>query len=455
MNSPTGCPGHRKGRFSIFGPRDRAGWILYDWANSAFVLCVITVLGSAYFIALFKSAAEAAGGRRLGPALALRVGGIDLTAEAAWSFIIAASALIVAFSSPLLGALADGLGRKKRFLQAYCLAGAVATLALWLSLPWWAVGLLILAGNIAFEGGNVYYNAFLPQIASQRDQILLSSYGYAAGYLGGVLVLIAALVLFVPPKGSINDAFIMIGIWWGGFGLLACSWLKEHPPQRRRRAESGPVREAWQEVKSTLLGIGRYPQAARFLGAFLLYNDGIATLISNATPFALQNIYLDQSFSEKIGLNELIPAIIMIQIVAVPGSLACAWLANRIGEKNTLFLTLAVFAGVVAYGQVVQVLSEFYVMSALIGLVLGGAQAISRSVFASLIPPGKHAEFFAFFALSSKFSAFAGPFIYGSLLLLTGDTRSALLSLVIFFAAGGVALYFVDLPRGRADALNS
>ncbi len=438
-----------------FLTRERTGWILYDWANSAFVLCVVTVLGSAYFIALFEQAAESAGGLRLGPALALPVGPLNLTAEAAWSFIISASALIVAFSSPLLGAIADGLGRKKRFLEVYCCLGVAATLALWFALPWWAVGGLILLSNIGFEGGNVYYNAFLPEIAPQREQNLLSSFGYAAGYLGGVLVLIASLAFFVPPRGAINNAFLLIGLWWAGFALFTFAWLKERPPRTRTSSTGGPIVDAWRELGRTLRGIMRYRQTALFLGAFLLYNDGIATLISNATPFALQNIYLDESLTEKIGLAQLIPAIIMIQLVAVPGSLACGWLANRIGEKKTIYLTLAVFAGVVGYGQVVQLVSEFYVMSALIGLVLGGAQAISRSLFASLIPAGKHAEFFAFFALSSKFSAFVGPFIYGSLLLLTGNTRTALLSLAVFFVAGAAVLYFVDPAKGRAEALNS
>ena len=186
--------------------------------------------------------------------------------------------------------------------------------------------------------------------------------------------------------------------------------------------------------------------------AFLLYNDGIATLISNVTPYALQNIYLDAALTEKITLNELIRAIILVQIIAFPGSLFCGWLATRYGEKPTIYFTLAVFTAVVTYGQVVQLVSEFYVMAAMIGLVLGGAQAISRSLFASFVPPGKSAEFFGFFALSSKFSAMFGPLVYSGLILLTGDTRLALLSLTVFFLAGGTMLYFVNVEKGRADA---
>lgn len=435
--------------------RERVGWITYDWANSAYVLCVITVLGSAYFVAVFENAAKSAGELRLGPALALPVAGLTLTAEAAWSFIIAASALFVAVSSPMLGAIADVAGVKKRFLQFYCALGVAATLGLWLDIPWWAIGLLILLSNIGFEGGNVFYNAFLPEIAGDRERDLVSSTGYAAGYLGGVLVLIASLAFFVPPRGAVTDAFLLIGLWWGGFALLTFALLREHPPRRRAEDPSHLFGSAWRELTGTVRGIARYPQVALFLAAFLLYNDGIATIISNATPFALQNIYLDRSLTEKIGLAQLIPAIIMVQLVAVPGSLFCGWLAVRVGEKKTIYFTLAVFLGVVSYGQVVQVVSEFYVMSGLIGLVLGGAQAISRSLFASLVPVGKQAEFFAFYALSSRFSAFAGPLIYGSMLLLSGNTRLALLSMSLFFIMGGTILYFVDVSKGRALALQA
>ena len=432
--------------------RERMGWVLYDWADSAYVLCVITVIGSAYFVGLFEAAAERAGDLRLGPAPALRVAGLALTAEAAWSLVVGLSALIVAVSSPLLGAIADVSGVKKRFLQAYCVLGVAATLGLWFALPWWAVGLLILISNVGFEGGNVFYNGFLPEIAGAgaRDQV--SSAGYAFGYLGGVIVLIASLAFFVPPRGSVNDAFLLVGLWWGGFALITFALLVERPVQRPRAGLRRLTADAWRELKTTVGEVRQVPQAALFLVAFLLYNDGIATLISNVTPYALQNIYLDAALTEKITLNELIPAIILVQIIAFPGSIFCGWLATRYGEKPTIYFTLAVFTGVVTYGQVAQLVSQFYVMAAMIGVVLGGAQAISRALFASFVPPGKSAEFFGFFAISSKFSAMIGPLIYGGLLLLTGDTRLAILSLTVFFLAGGTVLYFVNVEKGRADA---
>jgi UMF1 family MFS transporter len=440
----------KPGFWQALATRERIGWIVYDWANSAFVLCVITVIGSAYFVGVFESAARRAGELAVGPAPALRVLGVAVTGEAAWSLVVGLSAAIVAFSSPFLGAIADGGGHKKRFLQVYCTVGVLATAAIWLGLPWWAVGLLILVGNVGFEGGNVYYNAFLPEIAGAREQDQVSAAGYAFGYIGGVLVLIAALFLIVLPGRDVHTAFLMVAVWWGAFALVTFATLKERPPLRRPPAGAGWVGDAWRQLRESARYVGRNPHALLFLGAFLFYNDGIATLISNATPFAMQNVYVDATLSEKVTLKQLIPAIILVQVVGFPGSIFCGWLATRIGEKRTLYLTLLVYLAVVSYGQVITVMNEFYVMAAAIGMVQGGAQAISRSLFASFVPAGRSAEFFA---LSSKFSAMIGPLVYGGLLLLTGETRMALLSLSVFFVVGGVLLSFVNIERGRADAL--
>ncbi|MBI3991780.1 MAG: MFS transporter [Candidatus Lambdaproteobacteria bacterium] len=437
---------------AVLRNRVMLGWALYDWANSAYVLCVVTVLGSAYFVYRFNAAAEH-GTLHVGDAPALSLAGVAVTAEAAWSFVVALAALFVALSSPLLGAIADALRAKQRFLQVYCALGALATMGLWFDLPWPLVGLLILLGTIGFEGGNVFYNAFLPEIARDEEQDLLSSVGYALGYLGGVLVLIASLILFTPPRGSVQNAFVLVGLWWAGFAQFTFRWVPESPRSTPSPGLAAVARGAWRELATTVRALRRYPQALLFLGAFLLYNDGIATLISNATPYALQNIYLDRSLTTRIGLNDLIPAIIMIQLIAVPGSLLFGWLATRWGEKTALYLALAVFTFTVSYGQLALVVSDFYAMAALIGLVLGGSQAISRALFATFVPPGKNAEFFAFFALSSKFSAMFGPLVYGGLLLLTGSTRLSLLSLTLFFVAGGLLLFLVNVPAGRAQAL--
>lgn len=447
--SPAGA---KPGYWRTLVTRERVGWIAYDWANSAFVLCVITVIGAKYLVALFEAAAREAGDLMVGPAPALRVGGVALTAEATWSGVVGLSAAFVALSSPFLGAVADAGGIKRRFLQVYCALGVVCTLALWFPLPWWAVALLILVANIGFEGGNVYYNGFLPEIAGPREQDQVSSAGYAFGYIGGVLVLIAALFLFVLPGRDVRHAFLLVGVWWGGFALLTFAWVHERPSAHGHTTVAGVLGGAWRQLKGTVQSVSDNRPALLFLCAFLLYNDGIATLISNVTPFALQNVYLDATLTRKVGLQQIIYAIILVQVIGFPGALACGWLSTRIGEKRTLYLTLVVYTAVVSYAQVITVMKEFYVMAAAVGMVQGGAQAISRSLYASFVPPGRTAEYFALFALSSKFSAMIGPLVYGGLLLLTGETRLAVFSLAVFFVLGGVLLSMVNVERGRANA---
>jgi UMF1 family MFS transporter len=437
--------------------RERFGWVVYDWANSAFILCVITVIGAQYFVLQFEAAARAAGDLHVGPAPALSVLGVAMPAEAVWSFCMSAGALLVVLLTPISGALADDWGVKKRFLIGYCALGVAACLALSFPMPWWALALLIVLGLVGFEGGNVFYNAFLPAIAEPQEQGAVSSVGYAAGYLGGVLALILSLIFFTPlvlheAAGPIRYSFGLVGVWWGGFAVITFSLLREPPIARTPESAWRTVTGAFVDLGHTIRLFTRHPQALRFLIAYLLYNDGVATLISNVTPYAMQNIYTDATLTRHIGTLELVAAIILVQVVALPGSLVCGWIAHRIGDKATILLTLGVFTAGVMYGQIAQVASEFYLLAGGVGFVLGGCQALSRSLFASFVPDGRNAEFFSFFAMSDKVSAMLGPLTYGTLLTLTGNTRVALASLGVFFAAGGMLLATVNVAEGRRFA---
>jgi UMF1 family MFS transporter len=324
-------------------------------------------------------------------------------------------------------------------------------------MAWWGIAILIIAGMVGFEAGNVFYNGFLPEIAPPEEQSAVSSMGFAAGYLGGVLALLLALALFTPlifsrPIGPGRFIFALVGIWWGGFALLTFALLDERRASRRRIGAWRSIGQAFRDFGHTLGLLARHPHALRFLFAYLLYNDGVATLISNVTPYAMQNIYLDATSNQHIGTVQLVAAIILVQVIALPGSLFCGWLALRIGDKATILWTLAVFTAVVAYGQIARTVFEFYLLAAAIGLVLGGCQAISRGLFSSFIPAGRTAEFFAIFAMSDKVSAMLGPLTYGTLLVLTGNTRIALASLAVFFIAGGILLSTVSVAEGRRHA---
>jgi len=432
---------------------ERIGWVVYDWARSAFILCVITVVGAQYFVQLFEAAARKAGDLRVGPAPALDILGKALPAEAVWSYCISAAALLVILAAPVTGALADHWGAKKRFLTGYCVAGVAACFAMALPLPWWAVGLLIVAGLFSFEAGNVFYNAFLPDIAEPHEQGAVSSVGFAAGYWGGLLALVLALAFFTPlvlhaAAGPLRFTFGLVGAWWGGFALITFFLLRERPVARAPAGAWRTAAGAFAGVWHSLRLLGRHPQALRFLIAYLLYNDGVATLITNVTPYAMQNIYTDATLTQHIGTVQLVAAIMLVQVVALPGTLLCGWIAHRIGDKATVLLTLAVFTAAVAYGQIARVASEFYLLAGAVGLVLGGCQALSRSLFASFVPAGRNAEFFSFFALSNRASAMLGPLTYGTLLAFTGETRIALASLAVFFIAGGILLAMVNVAEG-------
>ncbi len=423
-------------------------WIFYDWANSAFVLCVMTVLGSAWFIALFERAAEEAGGLRVGPALALQLFGIKWTAEAFWSMLVGVSAGVAAFSALFLGAAADAQGRHKQFALTFCLLGSVATASQVFS-PWWGnstwvvVALLIFIGNVGYESSNVFYNAYLPKLAADpQKSAQLSSVGYAMGYAGGALVLLLILAWFIPQH--LPAAFLLVGLWWGGFGTASLGWLPTTTPSRTN------VKGLLNHLKESFRHLQRNAHALRFLLAFLLYNDGVATLISNATPYALQNIYTDASLTQKVGIQHLIPMILIIQLMNIPGSLFLGWLTNRSSEKTTIFLSLVAFSITILLAQWIRTLTALYGLAVLIGLFLGGLQAISRSLFASFIPKGKEAEYFSFFAFSARFSAMLGPLVFGGLVLISGDTRPALLSLNVFFLAGGLLLAFVNPVKARS-----
>jgi UMF1 family MFS transporter len=436
---------------------ERFGWVMYDWANSAFILCVVTVVGAQYFVNEFETAARKLGDLHIGPAPAMNVLGLTMPAEAAWAYAMAAAALIVVLVSPVTGALADAWSAKKRFLAGYCALGVAACLVLALPVEWWAIGLLIVVGTVGFQAGNVFYNGFLSEIAPADEQSAVSGMGYAVGYLGGVLALILALVLFTPlalghSLGPVRYIFAVVGLWWGGFALITFALVRERRIGSRKPGAWHAIGEAMRGLGKTMSLLAHHPQALRFLFAYLLYNDGVATLISNVTPYAMQNIYLDSSLTQHIGTAQLVIAIILVQVIALPGSLICAAIANRIGEKYAILLTLVVFTGAVAYGLFAHTVNEFYALASAVGLVLGGCQAISRALFASFIPRGRTAEFFAFFAMSDEVSAILGPATYGTLLIATGQTRIALASLAVFFVVGGALLGTVDVGAGRRYA---
>lgn len=432
--------------------RPTLGWVFYDFANSAFATIILAVIFNRYF-------AEVIAGGREGTLISLPWGDYNMHGAAVWTFLVAFSTAIVAVSSPLLGAIADQAGLRKRMLVVFCYFGVAATIGL----SWVGEGDLVLAciiflfANLGFAGGNVFYNAFLLDVSERKSFGRISGLAWGFGYLGGGLCLVLNLIMLQKPQllgfaeGSfdIGDCIIVAGIWWGIFALPTSLWLKDRGRPERRASLVELTVLGWRRLTRTFREVRRYRQLVRFLIAFLIFNDGVETVIIMASIFG----------AEVVGLSigELIGFFIMVQATGLIGSLFFGWLADIITNKRALMITLVMWIGVVAWafqlGWLTDMRLEFYLLGIVAGLAMGGSQAISRSMQAAFTPRDRSAEFFGFWALSGRFASIFGPLFYGGAILLTGSVRSGILILGLFFIVGGIILYRVDETEGIQAAL--
>jgi UMF1 family MFS transporter len=410
-------------------------WAMYDWANSVFMSTVLLVF-PIYFTTV------AAG---------------DLPAEEAserfaWSTTIAMT--IAALLSPALGAFADHAEAKKKMLAGSLAVGIPATAALsTVGAGEWKAGLaLFILANIGATAGFVFYESLLPHIASEKEVDRVSTAGYALGYLGGALPLALSLFMIQKPSAFGFDgaasatrfAFIIAAAWWLLFSIPLFLRIPE-PALRRetRRTRSHPVRETVARLAETLRELKGYRQAFLLLLAFLLYNDGIQTIIRMATLYGTE-IGLSQAAMMKAG--------VMVQLVAVPFSFLFGFVARWLGVKRALFIPIFVYIAITALAYRMTAARDFYVLAFLVATVQGGSQALSRSLFATMIPRHKSGEFFGFFGVFEKFAGVLGPFVFAAVIAATGSSRPAILTLVVFFVGGGALLAFVDVAEGRARA---
>lgn len=404
-------------------------WCLYDWANSAFATVFLTAVFPVYFVALMPP-----GG------ILLPGSTTPLPASSLWGYLVSGSLLLIALTAPQLGRWADRHGQQRTLLRVCALTGAAACLLQILPYGWMAAALFFALGNLAFASGNIFYNAYLPVLAEPRELDRLSSRGYALGYLGGglALLLVFALIqgsrsleLFGPGLAS-RLGFALTGLWWLLFALPALLRLPVIPPRPKLR-ESGYL-EVFRDLRS-------HRDLFRFLLAFLFYNDGVQTIIVISAIFA----------REELGLSQLsiLACFLMIQFLALPGTLLCGRLAEKIGAKRMVFITIAIFLSVIAWAVFMQQAWEFWALGVVVALVLGSIQALSRSLFGRMVPAGKNAEFFGFFAISNKFAAICGPFVFALIGQLTGSTRLSILSVGSFLVIGAILLAGVDIERGQ------
>jgi UMF1 family MFS transporter len=421
------------------------GWCMYDWANSAYVTTVAVGLLPRYFADVVV------------PPGGIRIGGSIYAADTLWAIILGAATLIAFLSSPVLGAIADFSAAKKRFLLTFAYAGCLFTLLLYSCRAGdvFRTLLFFLVAQIGFIGANVFYDAFLPHIASEERMDWVSGKGYSYGYIGGGLQFALALGLVnwhaafgLSLEQAVRLGIVMAGLWWAAFTIFTAHCLAEpavsgSPPEEFGRWPrllayvAIGVSRTWRTTKK----VRQFRHLLLFLVAFMLYDDGIQTVINMAVIYGTVEL--------KLSATNLMLTLLLIQAIATLGALVFGRLAGRIGAKPTVMLTLMLWSGVVIYAYFIRTAAEFFALGAIVGLVLGGSQALSRSFYGSMIPEEASAEFYGFYTVFSKFSAMWGPWAFAVVKQESGSSRLAILSLVVLFLAGLLLLSFVDVKRAR------
>jgi UMF1 family MFS transporter len=419
------------------GRKDLRAWAMYDWANSAFQTTII----AAVFPIYYQKVAAA------GQSEAVAMG------RFAWATTIAI--LIVAIIAPVLGAIADYTPIKKRLLGVFVAIGATATIVMyWIREGDWTFALvLFVIGNVGVAGSIVFYEALLPHLVDEKDLDRVSAAGYAIGYVGGGgllainLLMIQKPALFgIPDAGTATRlALASVGIWWVVFSLPLFRHVRE--PAVGLEADERPGGNALvsgtKRLIETFHELRRFRNAFVFLLSFLLYNDGIQTIIRMATIYGT-----------GIGLPEraMITALLLTQFIGIPCAFVFGMIGSRIGAKIAIFAGLAVYLVITVLGYFMSTAAHFFALAILVGMVQGGTQALSRSLFASMIPRYKSSEFFAFFSVFERYAGVLGPAIFAFVIERSGSGRAAILAVALFFIVGAAILSFVDVDEGRRAA---
>jgi len=429
---------------SVLTRRSVLAWAFYDWANSAFATTVM----AGFFPVFFSAISD------------------DLSVQDAqfwFNAALFAASLSVAVSAPILGAVADRGGSRKRFLAVFSMLGVLMTAGLvWVHAGQWPLGLVLYAlGTVGFAGANVFYDSMLTDIAGENDFDLVSAFGYALGYVGGGLLLLACLVAIrfpgavglpageglTPEQSSIPArlSFVATAVWWVVFAIPLFRRVPEPKVRMLSEAERrlGALRASFARLGRTFGELKKYRNAFVLLVAFLIYNDGIGTIIRMATLYG-----------EEIGIGRtvMIGAIVLVQFVGIPFAFLFGQLARGIGAKTSIFVGLAAYVAITLVGYFMRTGTHFLILAGLVGMVQGGTQALSRSLFGSMIPRHESGEFFGLFAVFEKFAGIIGPGVFALMIALTGSARSAILSVAAFFAVGAVLLSLVNVEEGQRVA---
>lgn len=401
--------------------RSIIGWMFYDFANSSFTTIIVTVVYSVYFIKQV-------------------VGGDAGYGEQLWGRAIGISMTMVALTAPILGAVADYSRAKKKFLFYNCYLTIIFTALLYF------VGkgdillgmLFFIIANYGFNSANVFYDAFLPEITRPRDMGKVSGYGWALGYVGGLVSLFIALALV---KVNVRLVFPAIAGFFFLFSLITFVWLKEF---KRPSKRTNYLRTAVQRISYSYRNIRQIPELLKFLISYFIYNDGITTVIVFASIYGIKRFGMTT--------QNMIIYFILAQITSIIGSAVFGYFSDRLGVKKSLSISLLIWIVVCYWAFVCGSAREYNYVGLMAGLAIGSSQSNSRTILAMLTPAAKRAEFFGFYTLTGRISSIFGPIIYGEIAARTGNQRWSILSLIVFFVAGFILLQRVNLSKGRDDA---
>lgn len=435
--------------------REISGWLLYDWANSAFYTIVVTVLAGEYLTAL----AQADVGKN---GVIFDLGFIgSVTAESLLPNALALSVVSQVCFLPILGSLADYTNLKKKMMAAFCYFGVfVSSLLFFITGEnyLWGFVFLILA-NMSFAATNVFYNAYLVDITTEDKRDKISSYGFAAGYLAGFIFLIASLLFisnvefFGITEGlAVRISMLSASLWWGIFAVFTFLFLKNRRPDKLPPS-TNIVTIGFKELWITLKQLVGLPYTMLFLIAYLFYNDGIQTVILTSSTFLSQELFISKGLETDRAF--LLGIFAVAQLAAVFGAILFEYLARFIGAKKTIMVCLTIWGGIVvfAYGFL-ETQFQAWIMGAFIGSVLGSTQALSRSLFSQMIPKGRESSFFGLYEISEKGTSWLGNLVFAIVIASTGSYRQAILCLIFFFAVGIIILLFTDTTKAIHEAGN-
>ena len=425
-------------------PKVIRSWAMYDWANSAYNLVITSTIFPFYYSVITSN-----------PKTGDKVDffGIRLINTALSNYAIAFAYLVIACLSPILSSMADYRGNKKLYMQLFCYLGGLSCCGLFfftINTLDYGILLFILAA-IGYCGSIVFYNSYLPEIAPESEQDRVSAKGFAYGYIGSVLLqLICFIFIFFPKFFGINDSsfgprfsFLLTGLWWMGFAQITFTHL---PKSTRRNGNAeGLLIKGFMELRKVWVEVQKLPILKRFLSAFFFYSMGVQTVMLVASYFAEKTLNLNST--------QLIGTILMIQLVAIAGAWIMAWFSDRWGNIRVLLGVVLIWVAICISAYYIESANQFYILAGMVGLVMGGIQSLSRSTYSKFMPETQDtASYFSFYDVTEKIAIVIGMFMFGFVEEITGSIRNSVIPLILFFAAGFLALLYCKKAQGKGEA---